>query len=290
MGTRLEVVVTVRGGLRRRRSARRLGVEAARRSLQLAGRRPGEVELLVNCGLFRDRNIGEPALAPMIQEDLGANPEDPHPGGHGTFSFDVANSACGVLTALEISERFLRAGTVGTALVVASDADPGHGLAPGFPFEAAGGAVLCTWREQAPGLGPVHWRHVDAGDDDLVATVGDSEAGNVLVVREGAAYADIAAETAVEAALAALDDACVKASDVDAVVGGLDRLVYRRRFSEATGIDEGRILTAGARQHTVALLSALERASRVGALKSGGTVLLTSAGAGVTAGAAIYRP
>ena len=290
MGTQLDGAVTVRGGLRRAHSARRLGVEAARRALQRTGRRPGEVELLVNCGLFRDRNIGEPALAPMIQQDLGANPEDPHPGGHGTFSFDVANGACGVLSALEIADRFLRAGTIGTALVVTSDADPGHGLAPGFPFEAAGGAVLCTWREPSPGLGTVHWRHVDAGDGDFVATVGDSDEGNVLVVREGAAFVGKAAGAAAEAALAALADAGVKPSDVDVVVGGLDRPGYRARFAEATGIDGRRLVTAGPRQHTVALLSALERAGRAGELAAGRSVLLICAGAGVTAGAVLFRP
>lgn len=290
MGTRLEGVVTARGGFRRGHSARRLAIDAARRALERSGHRPPDVELLVNCGLFRDRNIGEPALAPMIQQDLGANPEDPHPGGHGTFSFDVANSACGVLSALEIADRFLQAGTLQLALVVTSDADPGHGLAPGFPFEAAGGALVCTWHESTPGLGVVHWRHAEVDGDDFFATVGDQEGRNVLVVREGAAFAEKAALTAAEAALAALDDAGVKPSDVDVVVGGLDRPVYRRRFADATGIDDQRVLTAGRRQHTVAPLTALERADSAGHLASGRTVLLVCAGAGVTAGAVLYRP
>ena len=44
------------------------------------------------------------------------------------------------------------AGTIRHALVVASDANPGHRLAPGFPFPAAGAAIVCGWRPGADGL------------------------------------------------------------------------------------------------------------------------------------------
>ena len=46
--------------------------------LDRAGRTAHDVDLLVNAGIYRDRNLGEPALAAMIQQDIGANPEDPH--------------------------------------------------------------------------------------------------------------------------------------------------------------------------------------------------------------------
>ena len=85
-----------------------------------------DVDLLVNAGIYRDRNLGEPALAAMIQQDIGANPENPHADTHGTFSFDVSNGTCGVLTALQIVDGFLKSHAIDCALVVASDADPGR--------------------------------------------------------------------------------------------------------------------------------------------------------------------
>lgn len=75
--------------------------------------------------------------------DIRANPEDPHAGAHGTFSFDIANGACGVLTALQIVDGFLRSRAVQLALIVASDADPGHGMSEHFPISAAGAVLLC---------------------------------------------------------------------------------------------------------------------------------------------------
>ena len=98
------------------------------------GRDADDVDLLVNAGIYRDRNLAEPALAALIQEDIGANPEDPHGDRHGTFSFDIANGTCGVLTGLQIVDGFLRSHTIRCALITASDADPGRGMSEHFPF------------------------------------------------------------------------------------------------------------------------------------------------------------
>src|SRR6266567_3307842 len=121
MGTVIDRLDFTRGGWRTRHSALRLAVAAAKTCLQQAGRDPDDVDLLVNAGVYRDRNLAEPALAALIQEDIGANPEDPHDDAHGTFSFDIANGACGVLTALQVIDGFLRSGAIHRALVVASD-------------------------------------------------------------------------------------------------------------------------------------------------------------------------
>lgn len=183
MGTIIEQTSLVTHGWRTRHSALRLAVRAARECLDTAGCRPGDLDLLINAGLYRDRNLGEPALAALIQEDIGANPEDPHAGTHGTFSFDLANGVSGVLSALQVVDGFLRSGAVRRALIVASDANPGHGLAEDCTFAAAGGALLCRWTDGPAGLGEVHW--VNSPDDgaSFSATVGLQDGHNVLRVR-----------------------------------------------------------------------------------------------------------
>ena len=93
MGTVIDRLDVTEGRWRTRHSALHLAVASARTCLQRAGRDPDDVDLLINAGIYRDRNLAEPALAALIQEDVGANPEDPHREGHGTFSFDVANGA-----------------------------------------------------------------------------------------------------------------------------------------------------------------------------------------------------
>src|ERR1700740_352993 len=121
MGTTIDRLNVTRGGWRARHSALRLAVTAAKTCLAGGQRDAPDVDLLINAGIYRDKNLGEPALAALIQEDVGANPEDPHAGAHGTFSFDIANGVCGVLTALQIVDGFLRTRSIHRALVVASD-------------------------------------------------------------------------------------------------------------------------------------------------------------------------
>src|SRR6201996_5547012 len=165
MGTVIDRVDLAHPRWRDRHSALHLAVTAARDCLQRAGCDPDELDLVVNAGVYRDRNLGEPALAALIQDDIGANPEDPHAGAHGTFSFDIAHGACGVLTGLQLVGGFLRTHSIQRALVVASDADPGHGMSEHFPFSPAGAALLCRWTDDDYGLSPVSWVNAGGAED-----------------------------------------------------------------------------------------------------------------------------
>ena len=54
-------------------TARRLADDAARTCFSLAGCQPSDVDMLINVGVYREDSMGEPALAALIQEDIGAN-------------------------------------------------------------------------------------------------------------------------------------------------------------------------------------------------------------------------
>ena len=109
MATVVEAAAVASGRWPSRRGSRQLADDAIRASVARAGVTASDIDLLLNAGLYRERMLGEPALAALIQADVDANPGDPRAGGHGTFSFDVANGACGPLTALHIADGFLRA-------------------------------------------------------------------------------------------------------------------------------------------------------------------------------------
>ena len=110
MGTIIDHATVTPAGWRSRHSALKIAVATSKACLDEAGWSPNDLDLLVNVGLYRDRDLGEPALAALIQQDIGANPEDPYPGAHGTFSFDLANGVCGPLTALKVVDGFLHSG------------------------------------------------------------------------------------------------------------------------------------------------------------------------------------
>lgn len=288
MGTVIDQIDIASSHLRHRHSALHLGVAAAKDCLRQAGCHPDELDLLVNAGIYRDRNLGEPALAALIQDDIGANPEDPHAGGHGTFSFDIANGTCGVLTALQIVDGFLRAHTIERALVVASDADPGHGMSDHFPFAAAGAALLCSWTDDEYGLGRVHWVSRPAASEAFSATVGFEDARNVLRVTQSPELDAELAEAAAEAARACLTAQPIPLRAIELIVAAPARERYRTELSKRLGVPVERIAVCEDEAvHTAALPAAL--LEQVGHLQTGARVLLVAAGSGVTAGAAIYR-
>lgn len=288
MGTVIDRVAVTDGGWRTRHSALRLAVNSVRDCLHAAGRNPHDVDLLINAGIHRDRNLGEPALAAMIQQDVDANQEDPHAGAHGTFSFDVANGTCGVLTALQIVDGFLRSHTVGCAVVVASDANPGHGMSQDFPFSPAGAALLCDWAEDDYGLGPIRWVSAPDAGETFNATVGLVDGHNVLRFSASESKDERFAATAARAAQECLRSSALGLEDFDAIVAAPAQRGFRAALADLLGVSGSRIVVAeDAGMHTASLAAAFNRAS--GGVRRGGRILLVAAGAGITAGAVVYR-
>lgn len=276
------------GRWRHRHSALRLAVKAARDCLVNAGRQPHDIDLLVNAGIYRDRNLGEPALAAMIQQDIGANPEDPHTGSHGTFSFDVMNGSCGVLTALQVVDGFFRSRAVDCALIVASDADPGHGMSQRFPFASAGAALLCSWTDDDRGFDRTYWSTIHEKRETYSATVGMIDQRNILRLKVAASVDAHFALAAAHAAARCLQGSGVTIDEVATIVAAPASAGFRDALASGLGTSPESITIADDEHvHTASLAFALKAACAVAAPSA--RLLLVAAGAGVTAGAALYR-
>ena len=146
MGTRIEAVSALTSHGPHKPTARRLADAAARACLAEAGKEPSEIDMLINTGVYREDNMGEPALAALIQEDIGANLGQPPAAGHGTFSFDLMNGTCGVVSAIQLESGLLRSGVIRLGAIVASDVDPDL---KGFPVLL----LPARRRRDASGLG-----------------------------------------------------------------------------------------------------------------------------------------
>jgi 3-oxoacyl-[acyl-carrier-protein] synthase III len=289
MGTIFEHT-TVTPATRRTDGALRLAVAAAAACLDEAGCPPSELDLLLNAGVYRDRNMGEPALAALIQQDIGANPEDPHSDAHGTFSFDVANGVCGPLSALQVADGFFRSGSVHRALVVTSDADPGYGMIEDFPFAGAGAALLCSWTDDEYGLGPFRWANFPDGGDSFRTTVTYLDGRNRMRIDASELADDAFAVAAAKVAHECLDTASIDLATVDLILAAPAHPGFKATLASHLGVPVERVVVAGEeRSHTAALIAALHDATAAGRVGPGSTVLLVAAAAGITAGAAVYR-
>ena len=277
--------------------ALKLADAAANSCLERADRTADELDLLVNAGVYHDKTMNEPALASLIQEDIGANPVHPPGAGHGTFSFDISNGACGLLTGIHLVDGMLASGTVELGMVVASDTNPEPGVSEGFGFPAVGGAVLLSADDSRAGFTAFQFAtfpefaelfhsYVDWQEDARRGLVHHGR--NILTVEIAESFTaralDCAESTAREfAAAKALD-----LGEVDLLVATASVPGFAAGLAARLGVSAERVAQlpdglAGA--HTAAPAVALES----GRLASSRTALFVSAGAGITVAVALYR-
>jgi 3-oxoacyl-[acyl-carrier-protein] synthase III len=298
MGMRIDSVATARPHRVGRRHALGLSDRAVRVCLDRAGRHAGEIDLLVNAGLYRDENLAEPALASIIQEDVGANPGDPpRLDRHGTFSFDVMSGGCGILSATRLVQLFVAAGTAQIGLVVAADADPG--ASEGFPFPPAGGAILLSHTEADVGFSEFSFRTFPelAGLFDArvawePAREGSRERGsNVLEVRVAPDFARECVAHGARATSAFLDAVRVRIEDVDLLVASQYPPRFADDLARTLGVRADRIPRVKREfegTHTAGPVAALESAVESGSFARARRILFVTAGAGLTIATALY--
>jgi 3-oxoacyl-[acyl-carrier-protein] synthase-3 len=294
MGTIIEATATATA--EQRPGALKLADGAARSCLERANRDADEVDLLINAGVYEDKSISEPAIASLIQEDIGANPEQQNGVGQGTFSFDVRNGACGLLTGIHLVDGMLASGTVELGMVVASDMDPEPGVSEGFVFPAVGGAILLSADDSRPGFSSFEFEtfpeyadlfqsYMDWQEDAPGGEI--DHGGNVLTVEIAESYAaravDCAESTARELSAANGFDL----GELDLLVATASVAGFADGLAKRLGVPADRLASpsddlTGA--HTAAPAVALESVRL-----EGRTALFVSAGAGITVVAALYR-
>ena len=294
MGTIIEAAATATESSL---GAVQLAGTAARFCLKRAGRAPDELGLLINAGVYLDNNISEPAIAALIQDDIGANLWQLPGRGPGTFSFDVRNGACGVLTGIYLADGLLASETIKLGMVVAADADPDPGFSEEFGFPAVGGAVLLSADSQRAGFTAFRFATFPEFADLFQSEVswhpgapdGAERPGrNVLTVKVADSYATQVAECAESTTRELAAASALDLGDVGLLVATASVPGFAGALAKRLGISAGRVAALPgslASAHTAAPAVALEAAD----LAAAGTTVFVSAGAGITVVAALYR-
>jgi 3-oxoacyl-[acyl-carrier-protein] synthase-3 len=302
MGTHIEAACA-QVGKGRRATARRLADSAARTCCTLAGRRPRDVDMLINVGVYREDNMGEPALAALIQEDIGANLGQPPSSGPGTFSFDLFNGVCGVITALQIESGMLRSGVIRLGAVVSSDVQPDL-ESSGDPFlRPAGGAILVRWDDGPAGFTDFSTETFPEYEDLFTSGLIWRERNGIraprqrnghhhMVVAVGPGYYARLADCAEEATRRFLRRLGLGIEDIDLLVPAPSAPGFLDQFQSRLGIHGDRVAYTsedldGA--YTTGPIAALQAAIKSGRLGEARSTLLVAAGAGITVALALYR-
>jgi 3-oxoacyl-[acyl-carrier-protein] synthase III len=303
MGTHIEAVSVQVGNGPRKATARRLADDAARNCFALAGRTPSDIDMLINVGMYREDSMGEPALAALIQQDIGASLGQPTAGRTGTFSFDLLNGACGAITALQIETGLLKSGVIRLGAVVASDVQPNLENSAGVFLRPSGGAVLLGWQEDLPGFtdfgAETFPEYADLFASGLVwrkrhgirvPRQGNGRNGMVVTMRPG--YHARLADCAEEAARRFLRRVGLGVEDIDLLVPTPSVPEFLDPLRARLGVPGDRVAYTPEDlegTYTTGLIAALQAATKLGRLAEARNTLLLAAGPGVTVAFALYR-
>jgi 3-oxoacyl-[acyl-carrier-protein] synthase-3 len=275
--------------LRRRGSVAR-AVEAGRRCLAAAGRRPAEVGLLIHAGVTRDHHVCEPANAAYIQRRLGINVEFQ---GARTLSFDLVNGGCGMLDAAHVLCALLQEGTLRAGMVTASEGNADWRAKGDRPCPDSGAAILLELSPR-PGTGFGSFAFLTRSEyadmDEMVVSL--AEARGRLLARRDPGVEDRWLEMAGPVVDDVLSRDGLNRGQVDRVVPAQISAGFLARLPEAIGIPAERVADFSSRLPdtlSTSVFLALHRELALRPPLPGQTMLLLAFGSGLTVAAATYH-
>ena len=303
MGTRIEAATALTSHGLRKPTARRLADAATRTCLAQAGKEPGDVDMLINTGIYREDNMGEPALAALIQEDIGANLGQPPIGGRGTFSFDLLNGICGVISAIQLESGLLRSGVIRLGAIVASDVDPNLKNPRTAFLQPAGGAMLLGWDDSLAGFTDFYMETFPEYEDLFMSGLVWQErhghrvpqratGQHQMVIEEKPGYQARLADCAEEVTRRFLRRLGMGLDEIDLLVPAPSSADFLDTLRARLGVPSDRVAyitedLEGA--YTTGPIAALQAAIRSGRLGEARNTLMLAAGAGITVALALYR-
>jgi 3-oxoacyl-[acyl-carrier-protein] synthase-3 len=303
MAARIETASALTSHGSRKPTARGLADAAVRTCLARSGKKPGDVDMLINTGIYREDNMGEPALAALIQEDIDANRGQPPTGGRGTFSFDLLNGVCGVISAIQLESGLLRSGVIRLGAIVTSDVAPKLKDPAAALFQSAGGAMLLRWDETEAGFTDFGTETFLEYQDLFVSGLvweerqrlrglGREAGRHQMVIDAKPGYQDRLVDCAGEAARRFLGRVGMGIGDIDLLVPAPSAPGFVDALRMRLGIPGDRVAYVaedleGA--YTTGLIAALQAAVKSGRLGEARTTLMLAAGAGITVALAVYR-
>ncbi|MGF6526177.1 beta-ketoacyl-ACP synthase III [Variovorax sp. PvP013] len=264
-----------------------LGLEAARRALDAAGRVPADVDLIIVATSTPDMVF--PSTAAILQHKLGIA---------GCPVFDVQAVCSGFIYALTVADAMIKTGSARCALVIGAEVFSRildfNDRTTCVLFGDGAGAVVLEASEE-PGI-LASDLHADGKYVDILCVPGQVSGGAVLGMpllrMDGQAVFKLAVRVLEEAARATLAKAGKTAEDIDWLIPHQANLRIMQGTARKLKLPlEKLVVTVHDHGNTSAasIPLALDVAVRGGQVRKGDTVMLEGVGGGFTWGAVLLN-
>jgi len=267
-----------------------LAVKAARHALEMAGKTPLDVDLVIVASSTPDFHGSFPSTACIVQQKLGM--------ANGSAAFDVQAVCSGFVYAVSTADAFIRAGNHKTVLVIGSEVFSRivdfNDRTTCVLFGDGAGAVLIEASNE-PGILAAKL-HADGSHAGILTGPGSvldgAIAGSGFLYMDGPAVFKLAVTVLEEVAHEVLAQAGVKATEVDWLVPHQANLRIMKGTAKKLDLPlEKMVVTVNEHGNTSAasIPLALDQAVRDGRIKPGHNVLMEGVGGGFTWGAVLAR-
>jgi 3-oxoacyl-[acyl-carrier-protein] synthase-3 len=253
MTTKIESVGTeIPGGAPlAKRGAIALSVRACKKSLKRAGIQSNDIGLLINGAVYKDENIGEPAVASFIQRDIEANPMSD--GTSSTFAFDILDGGCGLITGMELINGFISSGDVGHGIIVTSDVNPKVRNTIGFKFKNSAAAILLGPANDGEGFMKFKQYEYPQHMDRLKSTVefrkdprrnfiGMRRMRNILTIEETSEFKSIVIDKVQESIDLFMGEIDLKMKDIDLIIPSQYPIGLPQEVANITGLGKEKVV------------------------------------------------
>ena len=268
-----------------------LGVEAARRALEMAGKTVLDVDMVIVASSTPDFQGSFPSTACIVQRKLGMN--------NNSAAFDVQAVCSGFVYAVATADAFIKAGVHKTVLVVGAEVFSRilnfEDRTTCVLFGDGAGAVVMSASEE-PGILATRL-HADGTHADILSIPGHPEGGPAaanagFLHMDGQAVFKLAVTVLEQVATEVLDAAQMAPSDVDWLIPHQANIRIMKSTAKKLGLPiERMVVTVDEHGNTSAasIPLALDIAVRDGRIKPGDNILMEGVGGGFTWGAIVAR-
>ena len=264
-----------------------LGVEAAKRALDAAGRQPSDSDLIIVATSPPDMDF--PSVACILQNKLGVA---------GCAAFDVQAVCSGFVYALTVADAMIKTGLATKALVIGAEVfsrilDFSDRTTCVLFGDGAGAVVLEA--SETPGI-LASDLHADGKHVGILCVPGHVSGGNVLgnplLKMDGQAVFKLAVGVLESAARAVLNKAHLLESDIDWLIPHQANIRIMQSTAKKLKLPlEKLIVTVDQHGNTSAasIPLALDESVRNGKIKKGDILMLEGVGGGFTWGAVLLN-
>ena len=274
-----------------------LASRAGDKCIDSSGINKEKIGILIYTGIYRDKNVVEPALACLIQKNIGIN-TDPVEKRHGynTFAFDLYNTELGFLYAAQAADGFINSGRADYVLITSSDVHPSQDVVPGYPFSHIGAAALLAKPDDKE-TGFQHYFFKTANDGyqgyySYIPIVGSGLKGrNSITVDIDKDFESRSLDFAIGAVKEFSDVKKVNIADVKFVITSQFCKDFGKRLAKEIGLGENNAVDTYDKYgnpHTSTLIAGYNFLKQSGFMLPGDKVLFVGVGSGLTAGVGLY--